>query len=96
MCRYVCQRGEPADDGLSLGDELNDPHVYIAERGKERLDPPTSCCGKPGCVHVVQNAEVGAVHHLVDEPPHDPLGAGILTRPESALRAASVAPIRCR
>lgn len=58
-CAGMCARaGEPTDDGLSRGDEFHNPHVHIAGRDQEGLDPPPRCRREPGGVQGVQGAKV--------------------------------------
>jgi hypothetical protein len=62
-----------------FGDEVDDLHVHVGERGPEWGDPPPGAGDEVGGVHVVDDVQPAGVHDLVDQPAHDRLvrsGAG--------------------
>jgi hypothetical protein len=53
--------GEPADDLVRFGDEVDDRHVRVGERGPERGNPPAGAGDEVGGVHVVGSGFVSGM-----------------------------------
>jgi hypothetical protein len=70
--------GEPAHDLVALGDQLHELHVDIGEVGPERGDPSLGRRGQRGRVQLVDDLQVAAVEHRINQPTYDRLvGIGV-------------------